>query len=67
MASASARLGTVVRNIAGFLSGAETDRPVSPEYLDVSTPSQETFLVTYGSYGILPSFDPDCLAAIVPN
>ena len=54
-------------SIAGFLSGAEPIQPASPEYCDVITPTDQTaYLVTYGPYGILPSFDPDCLAAIVP-
>ena len=64
---ASARLSQVVGSIAGFLSGAEPIPPASPEYCNVAMPTEQTaFLVTYGPYGILPSFDPDCLAAIVP-
>ena len=62
----TSRLGQVVSSVTDFLSGAERIRPVSPEYLELSVDERaELFLVTYGPYGILPSFDSDCLAAIV--
>lgn len=61
---ATARIGQVVGRVADFFSGAErVHHPSSSlEYLEEGA---ELFLVTYGPYGILPSFDPDCLAAIV--
>ncbi|PJF19836.1 hypothetical protein PSACC_00338 [Paramicrosporidium saccamoebae] len=57
-------IGKVVNTVANFLSGAETERPVSPEYLELCVGGQDVYLVTYGPYGVLPSFDPDCLSAI---
>jgi hypothetical protein len=60
-----AALGKVVNTVANFLAGAETERPMSPEYLELSVGEQRVYLVTYGAYGVLPSFDPDCLSAIV--
>lgn len=64
---ATARINQMMTSVAGFLSGAETARPTSPEYLEVDVEEKpELFLVTYGPYGILPSFDPDCLATMVP-
>lgn len=64
---ATAKINQVVTSVAGFLSGADSGRPTSPEYLEVDLEEkQRLFLVAYGPYGILPSFDPDCLTAMVP-
>lgn len=57
-----------IENVANVLSGADSSRPISPDYLDVNSRDDltgEVYFVTYGPYNILPSFDPNCLIALV--
>lgn len=65
----AARIEAMAGTVASFLAGAETYRATSPEYFDVgvSEEQQTVHLVSYGPYETLPSFDPDCLTAIVPR
>lgn len=49
---------------ANFVSGVEED-PSCHDALAEEFEKQKVYLVTYGAYGTLSSFDPDCLVAIV--
>ena len=57
-----ASFSEVARLVINFLSGAEE---IGHQAVSLEKEEERVYLVSYGPYGPLPSFDPDCLIAIV--
>jgi len=58
-------LKVATRSVADFISGIPRDNSVEDDDGDSKVQDQAVYLVTYGSFDPLPSFDPECLALIV--
>lgn len=63
------KIGESFKRVANFIAGAEPLTRLDGEEMvnKEEIMKQEPFLVTYGPYSILPSFDPNCLTYIVSN
>lgn len=60
-------LKVAIRSVVYFISGIPQDTNNAEDDNKESNvqENQAVYLVTYGSFDLLPSFDPECLALIV--